>query len=162
MPTMNRKMIIDPRKAEPPWLQDDAGSWEQFNINYKTFASASLGTVPLDLTGYPAGAYIVGAFIRNRQNWLGGGAATATLSMGTTASATAYVGAASVFAAAPSTLPGTTLVPGTFVNATTPTASGTIRIQLVVTGGTGFTNQLTQGNADVFIWLAAMKLYFGG
>jgi hypothetical protein len=50
-------------------------------------------------------------------------------------------------------------VPGTFVNASTPTAAGTVRVQLVVDTTA---DVLTQGAADIFLKLGNVKLYFGG
>ena len=158
MPPITQFMQVDPRQIANRVLQDDVSKWMQFTLTYLAFDTAGT-TVNYDLTGIPAGTIIEGAFIRNRVNWTGGGVGTATLSAGTTGSVAAYVAAVSVFAGAPLTLPGTTLVPGTFVNATTPTAAGTIRIQLIVDTNC---NVLTTGAADIFLKLGNVKLYSGG
>ena len=154
-----RQMTIDPRKTEGPWLQNDDYKWKMVHLSFGMFLTAGL-TANFDLTGFPAGCLITGAFIRNRQNWTGGAIATATLSVGSTGSPAIYVAATNVFSGAPATLVGITQAPGTFVNSANPLAAGTIRIQLVTTVGN--TNALLTGSADVFISLGGAKLYFGG
>jgi hypothetical protein len=159
---LTRRIIVDGRRPEEKLLQNGADLWLQQRINWKDpLAQIASTTVNFDIAGFPAGTLILGAFIRNITNWTGGAISAATLSLGTTASPAAYVAAVTVFAAsAGKTLPGTTLVPGTFVNAATPLVGGTVRAQLLLTTANG--NALLTGSADIFINVAAVKMYFAG
>jgi hypothetical protein len=155
--TMLRRNIFDNRHPEGAVPHNDPGFWIQERVHYRDFNVAAT-TINYDLTGWQSTALVIQAFIRANVNWLGGAIATATMSLGTTASPAAYVAAVSVFSACPKTLPGTAQVPGTFVNAASPLLPGTIRCQLILTGANG--TALTQGHADIFMWIAGVKINF--
>lgn len=123
-------------------------------FSYLDFAAAAT-TGNKDVTGFPGGLAIEGAFFWLITNFTGGGAGSATLSAGTTGSATAYVAATSVFTGARKAVVGVTIVPGTFLDATTPTGAGTIRFALVSDVNT---NLLTAGTVDVYVRLRAVSL----
>jgi len=157
MPPVARKIVVDPRYAERDWVSNDAGQWfeQRLNWNDPIFQVAAT-TINYDITGFPAGVVIVGAFFRSTANWTGGAISAATFSAGTTGSVAAYIAATSVFTGAPQVKPGVTLVPGTFVNAASPLLAGTIRTQLILTGANG--NALTAGRIDFYFWLQGFKL----
>ena len=159
MPPITRQNMVDPRKIEGPWLQNDDTKIKQYRVSSGMFNQAAT-TVNYDLVGFQAGTYIIAAGFRNRVNWTGGAIATATLSIGTTASPAAYTAATTVFSGAPATVTGTFQPFPTFVNAATPLVGGTVRVQLIVTGANA--SALLQGNADIYLMLGALKLYFGG
>jgi hypothetical protein len=147
-----RKIIIDQDATFPSrWKTNGAAFLFQQRIYFSNFNAATL-TTNFDLTGFPGGVLIEGSFFLLNTEFSGGAAATATISAGTTASPAAYVVATNVFTGAGATptapLPivGLTIVPGTFLNQTTPLAAGTIRIQLITTVGN--TNVLTKGVID--------------
>jgi len=154
MPLPQQFLRQNPRTIDNMIATDGSPKWFQFNVTYKSLAAAAV-TGDLDLV-VPRGTIVHGAFIRSRQDFLGGGVATATLSMGTTGGPTNWVAAVSVFSGSPKTLPGTTLVPGTFI-ATSAPASMRVRLTCDIN-----TNLLTQGNADVFVMLSTVPLISGG
>jgi hypothetical protein len=123
------------------------------DLSFKNFATAAT-TVNYDITGFTGGLLILGAFIVPRINFTGGGAATATMSVGTTGTPTAYVAATTVFSGAqPRSIVGVTQVPGTYLGgAATPLAASTVRIQLICDVNCSL---LTAGLADIFMMLAA-------
>jgi hypothetical protein len=116
--------------------------------------TASAHSKIVDITNFRAAAIIEGAFLLLEQNFAGGGAGSATFSAGTTGSATAYINAANVFTGAaandPIPLTGVTLVPGTFMNATHPIQSATLRLTLACDVNTSL---LTTGILDIFLRL---------
>jgi hypothetical protein len=156
MPPIANKVKVNPRYAEKDWDTDDAGQWYEQRLSWKDpIFQVAATTINYDITGFPAGAVIVGAFFRATQNWAGGTLASATFSAGTTGAPTAYIAATSVFTGAPIVKTGTTLVPGTFVNAASPLLAGTIRTQLILSAnGTN----LTTGYIDFYFWLQFFKL----
>lgn len=117
--------------------------------------SAAATTVNVDINTFNASVEILGAYAWLAQNFTGGAVATATLSVGTVGTPTAYINVQNVFAGAPTQRPGVTIVPGTFLNAPA-NASGTVRFQLIVTGANA--SVLTTGVVDVFLILRAVKL----
>jgi hypothetical protein len=155
---MLRKVIVNPQTREPNFNVNTAGAILQQRLNWKDpIFQVAATTINYDITGIPGGAQIECAFIRNGANWTGGAIGTATLSMGSTGSPTAYASAVSVFAGSPKDVPATVLSRPTWVSGTaTPNAAGTIRVQLVLTGANG--NALLTGWADVFIWLRFFRL----
>lgn len=123
-------------------------------FHYADFAAAA-ATGNKDISGFPGGLVIEGAWAWLITNFTGGGAGSATLSIGTTGSPALYVAATSVFSGARKALVGLTLVPGTFLNPTTPTDSATVRFQLIANVNT---NLLTAGAVDVYLRLRAVSL----
>jgi hypothetical protein len=121
---------------------------------YAADFSAASHSKTVDLTNFRAAAIIEGAFALLQQNFAGGGAGSATFSAGTTGAATAYINAGSVFSGAaandPVPVTGVTLVPGTFLNATHPIQSATVRFTLACDVNT---NLLTTGVLDIFLRL---------
>lgn len=158
MPPIARKIVVDPRYPEKQWQTNDAGQWFQQRLNWKDpIFQVAATTINYDITGFPAGTAIVGAFLRNGVNWTGGAIATATLSLGTTASPATYIAATSVFSGSPKTVQqAATMLTGTFINAANPLSAGTIRAQLILTGANG--SALLTGWCDVFIGIQAFKL----
>jgi hypothetical protein len=153
-----RKIIVDV-DAATPWRWKANGGTGLFTerVYFRDFAAAGL-TGNLDLTGFPGALVIEGAWVMFNTNFTGGAVATCTMSVGTTATPTAYVAATTVFTGAtvtaPIVNPGVTIVPGTFLNATTPLGAGTVRVQVVTTVGN--TNALTAGVADIWLRLRAV------
>lgn len=135
------------------WRQGEGSKLWSRRYQYTDFATAGVAQT-VDVTPFPGGAFIEGAFILLVRNFIGGGASTATFSAGTTGAATAYINAANVFtgAAANQVLAraGATLVPGTPLNATNPALAGTVRFTLTADVNTSL---LTQGILDVFLRL---------
>jgi hypothetical protein len=133
------------------WRENETSKLWTRRYQFGDFAAAAVSKV-IDITNIRAGALIEGAFILLVQNFTGGGSGSATFSMGTTGSATAYVNAANVFAGAAANDPifraGATQVPGTAMNATHPTQSATLRLTLTVDVNT---NLLTTGILDIFV-----------
>lgn len=152
-----RKIVVSPKRRGDVLDQDSNAIMFWRRLNYKDFAAAST-TGNLDLTGFPGGLVIEGAFLYLVTVFAGGSVSAATLSVGTTGSVADYVAATNVFtgATAPATLVGKTLVPGTFLNMTTPTSAGTIRVQLLTT--TANTNALLSGKADLYVRLRAASI----
>ena len=159
MPPITQFMRVDPRQIADRVLQDDVCKWMQFSLTYLAFADANT-TVNYDLEGIPAGTIIEGAFLRGRSDFTGGAVATAEISVGSTGTADLYVAAVDFVSGNPQTAVGKTLVPGTFVNASAPKSSGTIRVQLVTSGANA--DALTAGAIDVFLKLGNVKLYASG
>ena len=151
---LNAALVVDPRAPEPNWKQNAGSQLWTRRLYFSSFAAAAT-TGNVDIAGFPGGIEIEGAYAWLITNFTGGGAATATLSIGTTSSAAAYMAATSVFSGARKQLVGLTLVPGTFLNATTPTASATVRFALVASVNT---NLLTAGSVDVFLKLRSASL----
>jgi len=142
---LKRSFNFDENEGEKLWTRRFAAAgW-----------SAAATTVDIDITTFNGGLEILGAYAWLAQNFTGGAVATATLSVGTTGTPTAYINAQNLFAGAPTQRPGVTLVPGTFLNAPA-NASGTVRFRLIVTGAN--TSALTTGVVDVFLILRAVKL----
>lgn len=156
MPPIGNKIKVDPRYPERDWVTNDAGQWMEQRLSWKDpIFQVAATTINYDLTGIPGGTVIFGAFFRSTANWTGGSLASATFSAGTTASPAAYIAATSVFTGAPQVKTGVQIVPGTFVNATSPLAAGTIRTQLILSAnGTN----LTSGYIDFYFWLQTFKL----
>lgn len=150
----NRPLVVSPRVRAVNWVQDQGTQLWTRRFSFKDFAAAAT-TGNKDVDGFPGGLTIEGAFFWLITNFTGGGAGSATLSAGTTGSAAAYVAATSVFTGARKAVVGLTLVPGTFLNASTPTDSGTIRFALVSDVNT---NLLTAGAVDVYVRLRAASL----
>jgi hypothetical protein len=145
---------VDPRRRAFRWRQDESSKLWTRRFQFATFATAGVAQT-LDMTAFPGGALIEGAFLVLIQNFAGGGSATATFSAGTTGTPTAYINAADVFtgaaANAPIARPGATLVPGTFLQGTGNLDSGaTVRFTLTVDVNT---NLLTTGILDVYLRL---------
>lgn len=160
--SITRAFILDPKWQGDRTIVDGGSILVKRRLNFGDFSAAAT-TVNMDtqpgqtwLTTFPAGSVIEGAYIFQVTNWTGGAIASATLSVGTTASPAVYVAATSVFTGAPKPLVGLTQVPGTFVNATTPLSLGTIRVQLIVGGGNA--NTLTSGKADLFLQLRGASI----
>lgn len=159
--SVSRAVIVSPKRYEGPIDADGFGITIRVNVNYKKFAAAST-TGNYDITNFPGGVILEEAFLFLRTNFTGGGAGTATISVGSTGAATSYVLATSVFSGAPKAIGAVVAEKGTlmalpntnFVNASTPTAAGTIRVQLVADVNT---NLLTAGNADLFLKLRAVS-----
>lgn len=152
-----RKVRVDVRRLDAPFLTNDGGYWFEQRISWKDpLIQIANTTVNYDITGFPASAVIVGAFFRATQNWTGGLVSAATWSAGTTASPAAYIAATSTFTGAPVVKTGATQVPGTFVNASSPLAAGTIRTQLLLTGANG--TALTAGYIDFYFQLQFFAL----
>jgi hypothetical protein len=153
-----RKIIVDVDAATPwRWKANGGAGVFTERVYFRDFAAAAT-TANLDLTGFPGGIVIEGAFVMFNTNFTGGAVATCTMSVGTTGSPAAYVAATTVFSGATVTAPianvGLTLVPGTFLNAATPLGAGTVRVQLITTVAN--TNALTAGVADIWLRLRAV------
>jgi hypothetical protein len=144
---------VDPRSQDMSIKQEGSPKWVHINVSYKMFNTAS-ATVNYDIAGNPRGMLILGAFGRNRTDWTGGTISNVTLSAGTTGSPAAWVAALTVFSGSPKTLPGSTIVPGTFV---TTSASAAFRIQLVATTDTP--DHLTQGSCDFYFLVSFVPLF---
>jgi hypothetical protein len=144
---------VDPWAKAYRWRENQETKLWTRRYQWGDFAAAATAKV-IDVTNFRAGALIEGAFILLVQNFTGGGNATATFSAGTTGAATAYINAQDVFSGAaandPITRHGATLVPGTALNETHPTASATVRFTLTTSVNT---NLLTAGIVDVFLRL---------
>ncbi len=140
------------------WRQNESAKLWYRRYQYGDFATAAT-TLVKDVTNFPGGAIIEGAYIALIQNFTGGGNATATFSAGTTGSATAYINAVDVFTGAAAFQPlmraGATLVPGTPLNATNPAAAATVRFTLTTSVNT---NLVTAGILDVFLKLTFIAL----
>ncbi len=149
-----RKIIVSPKRRGDMLDQDSNAIMFWRRVQIADFAAAGT-TNNLDLTGFPGGLFIEGAFISRVVAFAGGGSATATLSLGTTGDVTKYIAASDVFTGSAGIVVGKTLVPGTVLNTTTPTASATIRVQLVTDVNS---NLLTAGKADIYIRLRAASL----
>jgi hypothetical protein len=153
-----QKINVNPGNPEARWSPNGPGGLFMERFSYKDFSAAAT-TVNKDITGFPGYILIEGAFVMFNVNFTGGSVGSATISVGTTGTPTAYVAAASVFsgaaATAPLVLPGTTIVPGTFLGGATPAAIATVRVQLVVTGANA--NTLTAGVCDVYLNLRAVN-----
>lgn len=149
-----RKIIVSPKRRGDMLDQDDGSILFWRRVQYQDFAAGAT-TGNLDLTGFPGGLLVEGAFIFSVTNFTGGGAGSATLSAGSTGDAEKYVAATSVFSGSPKAVVGKTIVPGTFLNTSTPTAAGTVRIALVADVNT---NLLTAGKADIYIKLRAASI----
>jgi hypothetical protein len=152
---LSTALTVRGRAAEPDWTQAGPSQLWTRRLYFSQFAAAAT-TGNLDIAGFPAGMVIKGAYAWLIANFTGGAVGSATLSIGTTGAATAYMAATSVFTGARKQLVGLTQVPGLFLNATTPTAAGTVRFALVTTVAN--TNALTAGAVDVFLDLAAVPL----
>ncbi len=143
------------------WLQTDQSSlYFRKRVYFTDFATAATtGNVdvlqPDPWTHFPAGIEIEGAGISLITNFTGGGAGTATLSVGTTGDAVAYVAATSVFSGAYKKIAGKTLVPFTFLEGTGAPAKSTVRVALVCDVNT---NLLTAGKADIYLKLRAVSV----
>jgi multidrug efflux pump subunit AcrA (membrane-fusion protein) len=161
--TLTRPYIQD-GKYQGDRLGVDSGNLTiKKRIDFSIFSAAAT-TVNLDtqpgqtwLTAWPAGTIIEAVYAYLVTAFSGGAVSAATISVGTTASAAAYMAATNVFTgAAIAGKVGLTLVPGTFVNATTPLALGTIRVQLITT--TANANALTAGKLDLFFQIRAASI----
>ena len=152
--TLPRVLQVDWKRQNVSWAQDDSAMLWRRRLYFSDFAAAAT-TGNKDIASFPGGLLIEGAFFWLITNFTGGGAATATLSAGTTGSAAAYVAATDVFAGARKAIVGLTLVPGTFLNASVPTDSATVRFALVASVNT---NLLTTGSVDVYLRLRAASL----
>ena len=152
-----RKIIVSPKRRGDALDQDSHAIYFWRRLNYQDFAAAAT-TGNLDLTGFPGGLVVEGAFLYLVSVFAGGSVSAATLSVGTTSDAEKYVAATNVFtgATAPAAILGKTLVPGVFLNTTTPTGAGTIRVQMLTT--TANTNALTSGKADLYVRLRAASI----
>lgn len=143
--------FVDPWRKAFKWRENEGSKLLTRRYQYGDFSAAAVAKI-IDITNIRAGAIIKGAFILLVQNFTGGGSSTCVFSMGTTGSATAYVNAANVFAGAaandPIFRPGATIVPGTAMNATHPTASATLRLTLTADVNTSL---LTAGILDIFV-----------
>lgn len=124
-------------------------------LYYSQF-SAAAGSATLDDSALPGGMIIEGAYLYIYATFKGGAVSATTFSLGPTGSPTAYINAQDVWTTASIMMPGATLVPGTPLNATTPTAAGTVRFTINTT--TANTNALTTGRLDVYMILRAVAL----
>lgn len=151
-----RKIIVNRKRYVDMLTQDENSILFWKRVSFKDFAAAST-TTNLDLTGFPGSLVVEGGFLSLVQVFAGGGAGSATLSMGTTVSATAYVTASNVFTGATNKIyVGATIVPGTMLTAATDaTGPGTLRIQLVSNVNT---NLLTTGKADLYLRMRAVSI----
>ena len=156
---------VNPKNYGDAPVQDQATMLFRKRVYFSDFSAAAT-TVNLDTqpgqtvwTQFPAGLEILGAYVSSVTNFTGGAVATATISVGTTASATAYVAATTVFSGSPKVIVGATLVPGTFLTGAGSypySGNATVRVQLVVTGAN--TSALTAGKADIYIRFQAASL----
>jgi hypothetical protein len=156
-----RKVIVDFDKSKAAkFVANGATGVFTQRVYFSNFFAAAV-TGDLDLTGFPGGLIIVGAWFLLRTPFAGGAIATATISAGTTGSPALYVAAQDCFTTqaatptAPIGIVGAAQVPGTFLGTTaTPLAASTIRIRLTTTVGN--TNVATQGCADFYCALRAI------
>jgi len=157
----NRALIVSPKHLGDMLIQDGSALLFRKRISYRDFSAAAT-TVNLDVqqvdpwTRFPAGIIIEGAGIALVENFTGGAVSAATLSVGTTSSATAYVAATSVFTGAFKTIVGAAIVPFTFLAGTGSPAVATVRVQLVTT--TANADALTAGKADIYLRLRAASV----
>lgn len=149
-----RKIIVSPKRLGDAMDQDSGAILFRRRVYVAEFAAAAT-TGNLDLTGFPGGMLIEGAFVFRITPFTGGGAGSATISVGSTGDAVKYVAATTVFTGSGTSIVGLTQVPGTFINSTTPTAAGTVRIALVADVNT---NLLTFGKADVYLRLRSASV----
>lgn len=148
-------LVIEPIKWGYRWRQNQETRLWTRRFYYSQF-SAAAGSATLDLTNFPAGLAIEGAFCWIKAAFTGGAVSATAFSAGTTGSATAYINAVDVFTAASLTKQGATLTPGTMLNMTTPNGAGTVRLTIATT--TANTNALTAGAVDLFLRLRAVRL----
>lgn len=157
----NRALIVNPKTFGDSLIMDQGSLYFRKRISYRDFSAAAT-TVNLDVqqpdpwTRFPAGIEIEGAGISLVENFTGGAVSAATLSVGTTSSATAYVAATSVFSGAYKTIVGAAIVPFTMLVGTGSPAVATVRVQLVTT--TANANALTAGKADIYLKLRAVSV----
>ncbi len=142
------EMVVNSLEAGFRWRQNQESKLWSRTLYFSSFAAAA-GTATLDDATFPGGTLIEGAFVYIYAVFTGGAVSATTFSMGTTGSATAYVNAVDVFAAAGIFKTGATIVPGTAMNATSPLAAGTVRFTINTT--TANTNALTAGRVDCYI-----------
>lgn len=140
------------------WNANHGGGLWTRRVTFKDFNGVAGTTGNLDITKFPGGMMIRGAFLWIITDFLGGAISALTLSAGTTGSAAAYIAATSAFSGAPKIIPGVTaLVSGTFLAAATaPNAQATVRVQAVSTAAN--LTALTQGKADLFLDLQAVNV----
>jgi hypothetical protein len=151
-----RKIIVNRKRYMDMLTQDESAILFWKRVSFKDFAAAST-TTNLDLTGFPGSLLVEGGFISVVQLFSGGGAGSATLSVGTTVSATAFVTASNVFTGATNKIyVGAAIAPGTMLTAATDaTGPGTLRIQLASNVNT---NLLTFGKADIYVRFRAASI----
>ncbi len=150
-----RKIIVNAKKRGDMLDQDGSAILFWRRLQIADFSAAGT-TNNVDLTGFPGGLLVAGAFAYLVADFAGGGGATATISLGTTGDVTKYIAATDVFTGqAPKAIVGKTIVPGTFLNTTTPTASGTIRATLVTDINS---NLFTTGKVDIYVQLRAASI----
>lgn len=161
--SITRNMIIGPKQHEGPFQADGNDAFMRYTLGYKDFNAATT-TTNFDLPNFPAGALIEDVFFVCRANFTGGGNASATISIGSTATPTLYVLAKSVFATTPPQILGIVAADkGTafsspqsnFVNQGNPFAQGTVRVQLITSVNA---NLLTSGVVDVFIEIRGVSI----
>lgn len=156
----NHAVIVSPKTLGDNLIIDQGSLYFRKRIYARDFSAAAT-TVNLDVqqpdpwTRFPAGIEIEGAGISLVENFAGGGAGAATLSVGTTSSATAYVAATSVFTGAYKRIVGAAIVPFTFLAGTGAPAVGTVRVQLITDVNA---NLLTTGKADIYLKLRAVSV----
>lgn len=154
-------VIVSPKTLGDNFIIDQGSLYFRKRVYFNDFSAAAT-TVNLDVqqpdpwTRFPAGLEIEGAGISLVTNFTGGAVSAATLSVGTTGSATAYVAATDVFTGAYKTIKGATLVPFTMLAGTGAPAVSTVRVQLVTT--TANANALTAGKADIYLKLRAVSI----
>lgn len=154
-------VMVSPKQYGDNLIVDQGSLYFRKRVYFTDFSAAAT-TVNLDVqqpapwTNFPAGLEIEGAGISLVTNFTGGAVATATLSIGTTGTPTAYVAATTVFSGAYKTIPGAAIVPFTMLVGTGSPAQATVRVQLVVTGANA--NALTAGKADIYLKLRAVSV----
>lgn len=154
-------LMVSPAYQGNSLFSDQGSLYFRKRVSFQDFSAAAT-TVNLDVqqpdpwTRFPAGLEIEGAGIALVTNFTGGAVSAATLSIGTTGAATAYVAATSVLTGAFKTIVGATLVPFTRLEGTGAPAVSTVRVQLVTTSANA--NALTAGKADIFLKLRAVSL----
>jgi len=169
---MSTKVALEvsaPRNQQSPRYEIDGPSLYFRKRVYFTDFSKAATTADLDTqavsgqtTGFPwvafpAGLEIEGAGFYTVTLFSGGAVSAATLSVGTTGSATAYVAATNVFTGATVfACVGAAIVPFTFLHGTGVPAKSTVRVELVTT--TANTSVLTAGKADIYLKLRAVSL----
>jgi hypothetical protein len=135
------------------WPTDEPGFWFRRRFSIKDFNVAAT-TANFDML-VPGGVRITRAFMSLVTVFAGGSISAATLSVGSTGSPATYLGATNVFTGA--TAGGAATIAagaglGNFVGGNaTPTAVGTIRVQLLTT--TDNASSLATGKADLFLAL---------
>ena len=147
---------VEPIKFGFRWRENQESKLFTRRFYFSQFSAASTSAT-LDLTAFAGGIVIEGAFVWIPVAWTGGAVSATTFSAGTTGSATAYINAVDVFTANLLVKAGVTQTPGTVLNTTTPTASGTIRLTVTTTSAN--TNALTAGSVDLFLRLRAIRLH---